>query len=211
MTIFLYKMKYTLNVQEVCDSDGKFIDVDCKWPGSVHDAKVFANSKINSMLRDGTLPLLYRTLVPGFDKVPVLLLADPAYTLLPHCMKEYKSCTTDEAVLFNNLLRASRNPIECAYGRLKARWQILTRPMDMKLENIPQIIYSCFVLHNFCEMNGMQMDDEQIKMQVAFDKEQGPNLEPDRIFSYNSSEGERIRHAITVYIKEHLSDHLSQS
>ena len=32
---------------------------------------------------------LYKTLLPGREKVPLLLLADPAYPLLPHCMKEY--------------------------------------------------------------------------------------------------------------------------
>ena len=44
---FSYKMKYTLNVQGICDYQGRFIDVDCRWPGSVHDAKVFSNANIN--------------------------------------------------------------------------------------------------------------------------------------------------------------------
>ena len=41
---FSYKMKYTLNVQSVCDYSGKFIDVDIRWPGATHDAKVFSYS-----------------------------------------------------------------------------------------------------------------------------------------------------------------------
>ena len=44
---FSYKMKYTLNAQGVCDSSGKFIDVEVRWPGGTHDAKIFANSGIN--------------------------------------------------------------------------------------------------------------------------------------------------------------------
>ena len=182
---FSYKMKYTLNVQGICDYEGKFIDVDCRWPGSVHDAKVFSNSTINKMFRDGSLPLLHRSLLPGFDKIPVLLLGDPAYTLLPYCMKEFTTCTTNEQVVFNTLLRTSRNPIESAYGRLKARWQILNRPLDMKLDNVPLIIYACFVLHNFCEQNDMRMDNDLVQRQVRYDKQVQPEIASDRIFSYN--------------------------
>ena len=41
--------------------------------------------------------------------------------------------------------------IECAFGRLKARWRILLRPMDIPVEKLPNIIYVCFALHKFCE------------------------------------------------------------
>lgn len=204
---FSYKMKYTLNVQGICDYQGRFIDVDCKWPGSVHDAKVFSNSNINCLLREGKLPFLYKSLLPGYEKIPVLLLGDPAYTLLPYCMKEYASCTTNEQVMFNNLLRSARNPIECAYGRLKARWQILNKRIDMKLENVPHMIYACFVLHNFCEENNMQIDDDHIQRQIELDRQMQPNVAPDRILSYNSAEGLCVRDVITKYIKEHLPDH----
>ena len=51
-------------------------------PGIIHDDQVLSNSRIISMFRDGALPLLHRSLLPGVGKVPVVLLADPAYTLL---------------------------------------------------------------------------------------------------------------------------------
>ena len=36
-----YKLFHSLSVQAVCDYRGVFMDIDCWWPGSVHDAKVF--------------------------------------------------------------------------------------------------------------------------------------------------------------------------
>ena len=186
-------MKYTLNVQGICDYRGSFIDADCRWPGSVHDAKVFSNSHMNSLFGEGKLPLLYKSLLPGYDKVHVLLLGDPAYKLLPHCMKEFPTCTTNGQVMFNNLLRSARNPIECAFGRLEERWQILNRRIDLKLEHVPQIIYACFVLHNFCEINRVAMDDECVRRQIQYDGQMQPNTAPDRIFSYNSVEGVHVR------------------
>ena len=71
---FSYKMMYSLNVQAVCHSTGKFLDVDIHWPGGTHDAKVFANSYIDKAMQDGRIPKLYRTLHPGRDKVPILLI-----------------------------------------------------------------------------------------------------------------------------------------
>ena len=41
-------------------------------------------------------------------------------------MKEFASARTNEEAIFNNMLRSATNPIECAFGRLKARWQILS-------------------------------------------------------------------------------------
>ena len=38
---------------------------------------------------------------------------------------------SNEEVLFSQMLRSARNQIECAFGRLKARWQILQRPLGI--------------------------------------------------------------------------------
>ena len=88
-SFFSYKMKYTLNAQAACDSSGKFIDVEIRWPGGTHDAKVFANSGIIRALKEGTIPKRRRFLLPGRDAIPLLLLADPAYLLFPHYMNLY--------------------------------------------------------------------------------------------------------------------------
>ena len=94
---YSYKMKYTLNVQGVCDFKGQFIDVDIRWPGATHDAKVFSYSSINRILQQHTQPYLWRTILPGRGKAGLILLGDPAYPLLPHVMKEFASCSDNSS------------------------------------------------------------------------------------------------------------------
>ena len=59
-----------------------FMDVECRWPGSVHDSKVFANSAINKMLKNGEIPV-----ITGCEKGPNYLIGDPSYPLTAFCMK----------------------------------------------------------------------------------------------------------------------------
>ena len=209
---FCYKQFYSLNVQAICDYKGLFMDVECLWPGSVHDAKVFANSSVNHKLQGNKLPGTFQSVVPGCDLVPNYLIGDPAYPLTPFCLKEYESCQNNEQVVFNQMLRSARNPIECAFGRLKARWSILTRKMDLRLHIIPLVIYACFTLHNFCEQHKTYVDHDQVQKQLELlraNEEEHQNL-PHSVYSANSDEGETIRRILTSYIRTCLPDHLTQ-
>lgn len=163
---FCYKQYFSLNVQAVCDYKGMFMDIDCMWPGSVHDAKVFSNSSIGTKLRNEEMPITYHEIVPGRSKVPNYLIGDPAYPLTAYCMKEYEKCSCNSEVLFNSMLRSARNPVECAFGRLKARWSILTKKIDLALDFVPTAIYACFVLHNYCELNKCAIDPELVKFHI---------------------------------------------
>ena len=205
---FNYKQFHSLNVQAVCDYRGYFLDVECIWPGSCHDAKVFSNSEICKRLRSKELPETYRIVLPGHPKVPNYVIGDPAYPLTPNCLKEYESCTTNAQVIFNSMLRAARNPIECAFGRLKARWGILTRKIDLDLTKVPTLIIACFVLHNYCESNMVCLDDDLERAQLEKNREDADIFSniPDPIYSGTTVEGQEIRDLLTSYINHNLPD-----
>ena len=124
-------------------------------------------------------------------------------------MKEHQSCTSNGQVLFNNILRSARNQIECAFGRLKARWGFLSRKVDLKFESIPTVVYSCFVLHNYCEQNkdsGLDEDEVQFQIKRHLEEENKlPNV-PDQVYSHNNTEGELVRSVLTEYITHNLPD-----
>ena len=104
--------------------------------------------KWQSGIKDGSLPS------------PAVLWIDSVYEKERWCqkylMKEYTHCIHSEEVIFTNVLRSCRNQIECVLGKLKERWSILTKQFDLKLGSISYMVYSCFVLYNFCELSNVE-------------------------------------------------------
>jgi len=86
-------------------------------------------------------------------------------------MKEYDACNSNSKQVIFNMLRSAKNQIECAFGRLEARWSILTTKVDSKLEVLPTIIYVCFVLHNYCEKHNVNIDEDLVMTQIELMKE----------------------------------------
>ena len=77
-------------------------------------------------------------------------------------MNEFPTTRTNKEVIFNTILRTLRRPIECAYGRLKARWKILNKLIYLGLDFLSNTIY---MLALFCivfvrGIHGLAVEDD---------------------------------------------------
>ena len=188
---------YSIILQGLVDFRGQFMDVNIGWPGKVHDARVFANSALYSKANNGELfPDWHRNLCGG--DVPLVILGDPAYPLLPWLMKPYveNDRTTPEQKHFNYRQSRARMVVENAYGRLKGRWRCLMKRMDFKLENIAAIVAACIVLHNLCEKFGDNFREEW----VSHDPVPRSYLVGSSSSGANSARATEIRDAIKTYL-----------
>ena len=123
-------------------------------------------------------------------------IGDPVFPVTPFSMKEFDNFDSDEEVIFNSMLRSARNQVECSFGHLKARWAILTRKMNLKLEILPHAIYACFVLHNYVHEKVVKLQIEILKMNEGSYK----NI-PDPTFSSDFVKS-TITRKITQYTKD---------
>ena len=144
-----HKCWYSMILQGVVDANYRFLGVCIGWPGSVHDARVFAHSNLYKKITEEELLPSKPLRVNGVD-VPLFLIGDSAYPLNTWLMKPFphNGVLTTEQKTFNYRLCRARIVVENAYGRLKARWRRLMKRNDMHVRNIPNVVAVACILHN---------------------------------------------------------------
>lgn len=152
MADFLCRKQYpSIVLQAVVDVQYLFRDTYANTPGSAHDAAVFRRSPLSTIIEQ-RMPK--RDIVLDGEAIPLHILGDPAYPMCRQILKGYVGRNLRvEQESFNVYLSKARMCVEIAFGRLKSRWRILKKRLDLNYEMAPIIITTCCMLHNFLEMN----------------------------------------------------------
>lgn len=138
------KSFHAMNAQLCCDVRMRFLGVNARYAGSVHDSLIWRASLVNSTLRR-----MCNEVGPDWR---YFMLADNGYPLQRWLMKPYDDPKTTNEKLYNKHHRKLRSLIERAIGLLKARFRCLLSERKLRYDPLMSayIIYSCTVLHNFC-------------------------------------------------------------
>jgi hypothetical protein len=90
-------------------------------------------------------------------------------TLVPYTHSNLTPAQTN----YNEKLALARGVALDAFRRLKARWAVMQKRSEVKLEDFKSQMRACCVLHNFCErslgdeLKGFQMEDDEMVLDNA--------------------------------------------
>lgn len=117
-----------------------FTDCLVGWPGSVHDARVFSNSKLYRRMQNED-----QDLIPPDS----FIVADSVYPLLNWGLTSFKHSQnlTAQQRKYNMYLSYARVAIEMAFALLKRRWRRL-KFLDMDdIQEAPTVCIASCVFH----------------------------------------------------------------
>lgn len=184
---FNRKKYFSVVLQGICASNLQFIDVDCRWPGSVHDARIFRTSDI--------YPVGFQLCAPNY-----YIIGDAAYPCKSWVVTPYRNNghLTPPQINFNLILSKTRVKIEHAFALLKGRFRRLMNYLDMlHQERIVKTVVACCILHNICLLHGADDVQEYIDeglqhLDLVFD----PGFNNDE----QEDNGNHLRNFLTQYL-----------
>ncbi|XP_048740865.2 putative nuclease HARBI1 [Ostrea edulis] len=143
---------HSINVQAICDHEGKFINIDAQWPGSTHDSHIFRMSDVSLYLESHN-----RSVDDG------ILLGDSGYACSRYLLTPYLHPATPSQEAFNSAHCKTRSTIERVFGWWKRRFHVLHGEIRMKPGKVCRVIGACAILNNIALLlkEDMEGDGQQ--------------------------------------------------
>ena len=118
---------HSINVQAICLPNGRFSGVLARFPGSVHDSRIWKLSQIGTYVENNFL-------------AGVHILGDSGYMLKPYLLTPYRQPASNAQENYNYSHKKTRVLIEQTFGRWKRRFHCLHGEIRMARDKVCTII-----------------------------------------------------------------------
>ncbi|KAI3775400.1 hypothetical protein L1987_49973 [Smallanthus sonchifolius] len=169
-------------VQALVDSEGRFLDVSAGWPSTMKPELILRQSELYSAIEES------RELLTGpsyelndGSSIPQYILGESCFPLLPWLITPFRESDTDDdnddddgfddgclnlsssKQAFNSVHNRGMELLDTAFGRLRARWMILSKEWkEESIESFPYVVVACCLLHNFLIKSNEEFPDEDL-------------------------------------------------
>ncbi|XP_069192090.1 putative nuclease HARBI1, partial [Procambarus clarkii] len=157
------KQYHSLNIQVVSNPDNVIMDFCARYPGSTHDAFIWANSRLHDRFEAGEfgisyllgkICILYMIFkdVCTFYKLNIYA-GDSGYPLQHNLLTPFTNPENPPEELYNRSHARTRVVIEKTFGVLKSRFRCLHRSggsLQYEPDKCAKISVACMLLHNYC-------------------------------------------------------------
>lgn len=133
---FNYKSYHSIVLLACSDADSFFTTIETGYAGRNSDGGIFRSSKIKKWIINGKLNIpLPSKLTDDINEYnfPYYFVGDEAIPLTPYLMRPYPQRTLDNVkLLFNYRLSKGRKTVECAFGMMTEKLQVLSRAINCR-------------------------------------------------------------------------------
>lgn len=143
-------------VQALVDSEGRFLDVSAGWPSTMKPEAILRQTKLYLGIEESRELLngpMYK--LSDANSIPQYILGESCFPLLPWLLTPYVRANEEDSFgsserEFNSVHSRAMGLVCTAFGRVRARWQLLSRRWKEEcIEFLPFVTVTGCLLHNF--------------------------------------------------------------
>ena len=109
---------------------------------------------------------------------------------------------SQEQKKFNRFLSSARVAVERAFGILKARWRCFLNCLHHNIENLSDVIISCCVLRNTCQMKGDSYIKNDGVLEHTLHRERERRTQRMEECEFHASAIRSLRDILTNYVND---------
>ena len=164
---FNYKGFYSFVILVLCDAKANILYADIGQEGASNDSGIYQRSALYKLLQNGDLNM--PDTEQGGLEISYHYVGDDCFSHSPTLFKPFPHDTNDKIKqMFNYRHSRARRIVECCFGILSHRFQVVFGPIKQQYENAVTSLKACVVLHNFLNKHvGISASENQAGEEAA--------------------------------------------